>query len=220
MVIKVDTEMPEHRARYLRRNLAALAALLDTWSGRILSAHDRGEPLRRLAVAMGEDISLDVVQLMEAAADEVGTEIATTLGAQIPGDWDPNRMDAYLWKTGREMSFGFAEIIARDAPSDREGLQHLLGQMRTTMRDRMAGEMVTTSVNFAGYDAAQAAGADFKQWKTTSGAPRPEHRALNGQIRNLGQNFSNGLAYPRGAGRASQTANCRCAMVIVKRESS
>ena len=59
-------------------------------------------------------------------------------------------------------------------------------------------------------------GADVvKQWDSTlDGRTRPEHRKVDGEIRELDEPFSNGLMFPGDpAGGAKEVVNCRCALL-------
>ena len=59
-------------------------------------------------------------------------------------------------------------------------------------------------------------GADMvKQWDSTlDGDTRPSHRKVDGEIRELGEKFSNGLMHPSDPdGGASEVINCRCALL-------
>lgn len=59
-------------------------------------------------------------------------------------------------------------------------------------------------------------GADIaKQWDATlDGHTRPSHRRVDGEIRELGERFSNGLMYPGDStGTAAEVINCRCALL-------
>lgn len=73
--------------------------------------------------------------------------------------------------------------------------------------------------NKSRYDAmveAKANGADvLKSWNSTlDGKTRPEHRKLDGEIRELEEKFSNGLMYPCDrAGKAADVINCRCVVM-------
>lgn len=59
-------------------------------------------------------------------------------------------------------------------------------------------------------------GADVvKQWDSTlDGNTRESHRAVDGEVRELEDKFSNGLMYPGdSSGPASEVCNCRCALL-------
>ncbi len=64
--------------------------------------------------------------------------------------------------------------------------------------------------------AAKDAGADIvKQWDSSlDRRTRPSHQKVDGEIRELGEKFSNGLEYPGDpGGKASEVVNCRCALL-------
>lgn len=71
----------------------------------------------------------------------------------------------------------------------------------------------------AAYDAqhkAKSKGADVvKQWDATlDGKTRDSHRAIDGEIKELDEKFSNGLEYPGDpSGEAGEVINCRCALL-------
>jgi SPP1 gp7 family putative phage head morphogenesis protein len=71
----------------------------------------------------------------------------------------------------------------------------------------------------AAYDAqwkAKDKGANVvKQWDATiDGKTRDSHRKIDGEIRELEENFSNGLEYPGDpSGAAGEVINCRCALL-------
>lgn len=71
----------------------------------------------------------------------------------------------------------------------------------------------------AAYDAqykAKSKGADIvKQWDATlDGKTRDSHRAIDGEVKELDEKFSNGLEYPGDtSGAAAEVINCRCALL-------
>lgn len=71
----------------------------------------------------------------------------------------------------------------------------------------------------SGFDAlykARDKGADItKQWDSTlDGVTRPSHRQVDGEIRELDEEFSNGLLFPGDPdGAAEEVCNCRCALL-------
>lgn len=71
----------------------------------------------------------------------------------------------------------------------------------------------------SGMDACQKAkdkGADVvKQWDSTlDGETRDSHRAVDGEVRELDEPFSNGLMFPGDpSGGAAEVCNCRCALL-------
>lgn len=77
----------------------------------------------------------------------------------------------------------------------------------------------TEALSFGGHDAAEASGLGFKVWQTTSGNPRAQHAAVDGEKVPLGGVFSNGLRWPGDStGDADETANCRCLLTYSNSE--
>lgn len=63
---------------------------------------------------------------------------------------------------------------------------------------------------------AKARGADIvKQWDATLDArTRPSHAKIDGEIREIGEKFSNGLMFPGDpSGKAAEVVNCRCGLL-------
>lgn len=78
---------------------------------------------------------------------------------------------------------------------------------------RTEGGRIDNKARFDAMIEAKAKGADvLKSWNSTlDGKTRPEHRKLDGEIRELEEKFSNGLMYPCDrAGKAADVINCRC----------
>lgn len=80
---------------------------------------------------------------------------------------------------------------------------------------RTEGHRISEAANFDGMRDAKAAGADVvKQWVSVlDGATRPNHRTLDGQIRELEEPYEVDnlqAMYPGGFGVAKEDCNCRC----------
>lgn len=81
---------------------------------------------------------------------------------------------------------------------------------------RTEGHRIQTTAAMDAMEQAKARGADVvKQWDSTlDGKTRESHVAVDGQIRELDEKFSNGLMYPGDpAGGAAEVINCRCALL-------
>lgn len=81
---------------------------------------------------------------------------------------------------------------------------------------RTEGHRIQTTATMNAMESAKEQGADIvKQWDSTlDGATRSSHVAVDGEIRELNKNFSNGLRYPGDpSGRAAEVINCRCALL-------
>lgn len=81
---------------------------------------------------------------------------------------------------------------------------------------RTEGHRIQTTATMDAMTEAKDRGADIvKQWDATlDGATRESHVAVDGQIRELNEKFSNGLDYPGDPdGGAAEVINCRCALL-------
>lgn len=81
---------------------------------------------------------------------------------------------------------------------------------------RTEGHRIQTTATMDAMTEAKDRGADVvKQWDATlDGATRESHAAVDGQIRELNEKFSNGLSYPGDpSGSAAEVINCRCALL-------
>lgn len=91
-----------------------------------------------------------------------------------------------------------------------------LGRSMTIARTE--GHRVQSEAKMDSYHAAKAKGADIvKQWDATlDGATRETHRMLDGQIRELDEDFTvlgASAPYPGGFGDPAEDCNCRCCML-------
>lgn len=81
---------------------------------------------------------------------------------------------------------------------------------------RTEGHRIQTQATMDACYKAKDRGADIvKQWDSTLDArTRDSHTKVDGEIRELGKKFSNGLMFPGDpSGRASEVVNCRCALL-------
>ena len=81
---------------------------------------------------------------------------------------------------------------------------------------RTEGHRIQTQATMDACYKAKDRGADIvKQWDSTLDArTRDSHAKVDGEIRELGKKFSNGLMFPGDpSGRASEVVNCRCALL-------
>ena len=81
---------------------------------------------------------------------------------------------------------------------------------------RTEGHRIQTTAAMDTMEGAKERGADVvKQWDSTlDGRTRESHVAMDGQIREVDEKFSNGLMYPGDpAGGAGEVINCRCALL-------
>ena len=89
------------------------------------------------------------------------------------------------------------------------------GRAKTIARTETARVMSATQQEL--YAEAAASGVGIKnRWEATlDGATRHTHRKVDGEIRAIGEKFSNGCIRPGEGGIAAEVINCRCALVPV-----
>ena len=81
---------------------------------------------------------------------------------------------------------------------------------------RTEGHRVSQEATYNVQVEAKERGADIvKQWDSTlDGKTRDSHRAVDGEVREIEEKFSNGLMFPSDPnGTASEVVNCRCVLL-------
>lgn len=94
--------------------------------------------------------------------------------------------------------------------------QTSIGYNKAVRIARTEGHRIQCTAAMDAAHQAKERGADIvKQWDATlDGATRESHVAVDGEIRELDEKFSNGLMYPGDpAGGAAEVINCRCALL-------
>ena len=122
-----------------------------------------------------------------------------------------NRVNAEISR-GISQALSYAEISRNVENKAKVGLSNAYRIARTE------GHRIQNQSAFDAITKARDAGADIvKQWDSTmDGRARPDHRKLDGQIREIDEPFEvNGhkAMYPSGFGIAKEDINCRCAML-------
>lgn len=103
------------------------------------------------------------------------------------------------------------KVIARNIAADSN-----VGFNRAMRIARTEGARISSESAFEASNVAKGKGADVVgQWDAAlDGRTRTSHRIVDGEIRELGEEFSNGLKFPCDpAGSAAEVINCRCALL-------
>lgn len=103
------------------------------------------------------------------------------------------------------------KVIARNIAADSN-----VGFNRAMRIARTEGGRISNESAFEASNVAKGKGADVVgQWDAAlDGRTRTSHRIVDGEIRELGEEFSNGLKFPCDpAGSAAEVINCRCALL-------
>jgi SPP1 gp7 family putative phage head morphogenesis protein len=108
--------------------------------------------------------------------------------------------------------------------ADGEGIPKLknrvletMGEAKTSRAVKIARTETHNTVSSGTFDTYAAAGVQKKEWLTSiDGRERESHAALNGEVVNMDESFSNGLDYPGDpSGDAEEVVNCRCTLLPV-----
>lgn len=117
-----------------------------------------------------------------------------------------------------ELSRGISQGYSYEQIAKNIRNQTTIGFNRSMRIARTEGHRITQQATFDSQHKAKDAGADIvKQWDSTlDGRTRPMHRELDGQIRELDENFNVAVysaQYPSGFGVAGMDVNCRCVLL-------
>ncbi len=172
----------------------------DGFVGALFDQHGQGVPLM---MPLNQEAMVNAVQLESKISQGLYTRLGedlATLKKRIAAEITRGIATGAGWKqTARQLAG-----------------QTRIGYNRAVRITRTEGHRVqNTATMNAAYDAKER-GADLvKQWDATlDGKTRESHVAVDGEIRELDESFSNGLDYPGDpAGGAAEVVNCRCAML-------
>lgn len=107
------------------------------------------------------------------------------------------------------------QTVSEIASAIKENIKHEYN--RAASRARVIARTETTSaMNSSTFEYYKEAGVDQHQWVSAGdGHERPTHMEANGEIRDIGEPFSNDMIYPGGDGPAEEVINCRCSAIPV-----
>lgn len=160
--------------------------------------------------SIGPEWDARLARTIFARNRNTAVDIALKVAKALQGDYDPAVMDAWLTKNA-DLAAASINLSTRDALEVADDKATVFDALRTAGIARYARSMVTTSANFGAHDAAQAAGGGTKTW--SGGTTR--HAGMNGETVGIGDNFSNGLAWPGDpSGGAAEVANCGCSVTF------
>lgn len=172
----------------------------DGFIGSLFDLHGQGVPL---AMPIDQTKLIRAVQL----DSKINKGLYTRLGEDV--DLLKKKITAQV---SRSISSGtsFAECAKQLAGYTRIGYNNAIRIARTE------GHRIQTAATMDTMHNAKERGADVvKQWDATlDGLTRESHVAVDGEIRELDEAFSNGLDYPGDPdGGAAEVVNCRCAVL-------
>ncbi|MCT1366614.1 phage portal protein [Rothia sp. p3-SID1597] len=180
-----------------------------------------------LAAAFNAKDQKAIVTILEKHLGDVAAEASLQTLGQLGADagvWAAEKQYSWLSKAGRS----YAQLMVDDGlyrklMEAKDGTQQV--ELRITAVLNAANQQAEKRINtigtevtsFGANDAAKAADATHKTWKTTSKNPRPSHAALNGTTIPVDEEFSNRLRWPGDwTGSGPETAHCQCRITYSK----
>ena len=172
----------------------------DGFIGTIFDAHGQGVPF---TTPINQEAMVTAVQL----DSKISKGLYTRLGEDV--DLLKKKITAQV---SRSIATGenFAQTALMLAGYTKIGYNNAIRIVRTE------GHRIQTTAAMDAMTAAKERGADIvKQWDSTLDAKtRNSHVAVDGEIRELGKKFSNGLNFPGDPhGKAAEVINCRCGLL-------
>lgn len=169
------------------------------------------------------ELESNLAALALTMAEELGTAEAERLGSafdlSVAEEWLRNNARIAAEKVNATTLATLIDELDALAEEDEPELSEsdVLDAVFTVAAGARAAELAltrTTAVSsFARIEGAQQAGAGSKTWTVNSS--RSRHPELNGETVPLGENFSNGLAWPGDpSGSTADTAGCTCSLSI------
>ncbi len=137
---------------------------------------------------------------------------------QFDLELDDGGFAAWMRTMGRNVArlINDATFDAVAIAADGDEIRQVFDTAVTARAGQIAASRVAEAYGFGRQEAAKQAGARKKTWRTTSGNPRPEHAAMDGETVDVGDSFSNGARWPGDWANlpADEAAGCQCDMEI------
>ena len=172
----------------------------DGFIGSLFDLHGQGIPLT---------MPLDQTKMVRAI--QLDSKISKGLYTKLGED-----VDVLKKRITSEVTRSIATGASYAQCAQRLAGQTKIGYNKSVRIARTEGHRIQTTAAMDAMENAKAKGADvLKQWDATlDDVTRESHVAVDGEIRELDEPFSNGLDYPGDpAGGAAEVVNCRCALL-------
>ena len=155
-----------------------------------------------------------VAKLMKTQAIKLAEGVNSSVAKRVR-----NAMVKVLSSEDFPSSATFRDAIKQVLPKLRNGVKQSVGQIEARAM-AIARTESAKAANGARYVQMQESGVQKSEWVSAGDdVVRHSHVSVNGQVRNLGKTFSNGLLYPLDPnGPAGEVVNCRCAARTVETE--
>ncbi|UGS26331.1 phage portal protein [Microbacterium resistens] len=145
----------------------------------------------------------DLFALAVSVSSVIGKDVAASMGFS-ESDYDVARTEAFLREVAKSRAGAINSttraqieaVLDGDGPEGVDDPAHVFDVAEESRKGVIAGTLLTTVAAFATVEAARQNGGASKTWLVTSGNPRPEHAAMNGETVGLDDLFSNGAKWP------------------------
>lgn len=179
----------------------------DGFIGTIFDLHGQGVPLM---MPIDQQAMVRAVQL----DSKISKGLYTHLGENV--DMLKKHITAQVSR-GISTGMTYAQVAKQISGKMMGTYENPGGSMAYSMRvARTEGHRIQTTAAMDAMESAKEKGADVvKQWDAAlDSRTRESHQAVDGEIRELNEKFSNGLKYPGDpSGGAAEVVNCRCALL-------
>lgn len=174
----------------------------------------------------GERWNTELVADLLDAVEAMSTKAARDMLAEAGVDselYKPEQAKAFLraaveLRAGKVNDATLAQleaILAGEGPDGVSDPAHVFDVAEGSRAEQIGLTLATFIAAFATVEAAKQSGASGKTWITTSGNPRPEHAAMNGETVPVGEKFSNGADWPGDqALGVDGIAGCECEVQV------
>jgi hypothetical protein len=198
--VSVDASFSSVRARHEELTREALRSVLAEQEADVVVA----------GRSIGPEWDVRLARTIYTRNRNTAVDIALKVAKALEGEYDPTVMEAWLAKNA-DLAAASINGSTRDALDGSDDKSAVFAALRDAGVARYARSMVTTAANFGAHDAARATGGGTKTW--SGGTTR--HAGMNGETVGMGENFSNGLAWPGDpSGGAAEVANCGCSVIF------
>lgn len=203
------------RDRHVTAHEKALAKFFDDQAEQVLADYERSRTVRELdRESSDRELARLLTTLGLSAALDSSTEALSPFGLDLDDGGFAGWMTTMGRNTARNINDGTFTTVAAAAGTD--DIRDVFSNLVEVRSQQIAVSRVTEAFGFGRQEAAKQSGAKKKTWRTTSGNPRSEHAALDGETVDVGDTFSNGARWPGDWGNldADQAAGCQCDMEI------
>jgi HK97 family phage portal protein len=157
------------------------------------------------------ELADDLAKLSAPVVDENALRAMRQLARKAA--YDPDRTRAWI----AAATAGMASSINRKTKVDlntaladeaEDAIEDVFGLAADGRAALLGTSIASAVINFARNEGGTQAGAQSKTWIVTSQNSR--HPEMDGETVKVGEDFSNGLPWPGGAGDVAESANCMC----------